>query len=156
MVFLAFCVVALTSCAHDPKLEDKIDAQAQSQPVTTAQERAEVAEQKIEQAPLTDAQKAKLEEISQSLQRDLKNIREEEARLRLLLVKQLVNPKASDREIEAIKVKILSTNQEGNKRWVSALDESRRIIGRRSELDRRFYRAFMQEPLPAEGTGRIQ
>lgn len=155
MVFFGFSVAILTSCTHDPTLDEKIEAEAQKQPVINAQSRAQEAEKTIDQAPLTNEQKAKLENIAQAMNRDLKKLRDEEAQLRLLLVKQLMNPEATDREIEGIKRRILDRNQEANKRWISALDESRQIIGRRNELDARFYRAFMQEPKLNEGAAAI-
>lgn len=146
--FLIFAPLALISCAHDPDLSAKINADAQRQPTVNAAVREEEGRKAIEAAPLTAEQKAKLDSIADATSIDLRRTREEEARLRLLLVKQLVNPAASDREIEGIKQRILELNQQNNKRWLSALDEARQVIGRRNEQDARFYRAFLQEPLP--------
>ena len=65
-----------------------------------------------------------------------------------LLIKQLVNPKASDREIDAIKARILETNRKSNKRWLSALNEAQDTLGRRDAIDAHYYRAILAEPLP--------
>ncbi|MGZ3651603.1 MAG: hypothetical protein ACXVB9_14815 [Bdellovibrionota bacterium] len=154
VVFVAFCLVALSSCAHDPKLSKQIHEEASAQPVLGTEARAEMGEKVIQQAPnLTDSQKAKLEEITLAARTDITGMREEEAKLRLLLVKQLVNPQATDREIEGIKERILELSRKSDKRWVSALDEARQVIGRKTEQDTRFYRAFMQEPIAPDLEG---
>ncbi len=154
VVFLAFCLVILGSCAHDPALEKKINAETQQQPAMNAYGRAVESEKAIQAAPLSEKQKARLDEIRKSTIADLKLINDEESKLRLLLVKQLVNPASDDREIDAIKQKILELNQKGNKRWLSALDDARQAIGRRNEQDAKFYRAFLQDPMPPEDAGR--
>ena len=52
------------------------------------------------------------------------------------------------------KERILELNQKSNRRWLSALDEARQVIGRKTEQDARFYRAFMLEtPGPSDGVG---
>jgi hypothetical protein len=104
----------------------------------------------IESAPLGEKEKAALKDIQESASADMQKLRDEEAQLRLLLIKQLVNPNASDREVEGIKKRILETSRKGDKRWLSALDEARKVIGRRDEQDAKFYRAFLQDPLPPE------
>ena len=147
VVVVGFCLLLLSSCAHDPQLDKKIHEEAAAQPVLGATARAEAAQATIQSSGLSDTQKAKLSEITRSAQADLKVMRDQESQLRTLLVKQLVNPQASDREIDGIKKRILELNQKSNKRWLSAVDEARSVLGRRDEQDAHFYRAFMQEPV---------
>lgn len=151
VVFLALCLVLLASCAHDSKLDKKIADETSSLPAMSATDRAKAAEKTIESAPLSEEQKQKLESLALSANTDLQSLRDENSRLRLLLVQQLVNPKADDREIDAIKKRILETDKLSNKRWLAALDDARQVLGRKNEQDRRFYRAFMYEE-PAEDT----
>ncbi|HEY8279823.1 MAG TPA: hypothetical protein VIH99_09380 [Bdellovibrionota bacterium] len=150
-VFLAFCLVLLSSCAHDPKLEAKIQSERAAQPVVPPGPALQKESLMIiESAPLGEKEKAALKDIQESASADMQKLRDEEAQLRLLLIKQLVNPNASDREVEGIKKRILETSRKGDKRWLSALDEARKVIGRRDEQDAKFYRAFLQDPLPPE------
>lgn len=154
VVLVGFCLLLLSSCSHDPQLDQQIHQEASAQPVLSPSARADVAQQTIENAPLTETQKAKLTEITRSAQADLKAMRSEESQLRVLLVKQLVNPQASDREIAGIQKRILELNSKTNKRWLSAVDDARSVLGRRDQQDTHFYRAFMQEPPPVGGPGR--
>jgi hypothetical protein len=151
---VGFCLLILSSCAHDPQLDKQIHEEAASQPVLGASARADVARQTIQGSDLNPTQKAKLTEITRSTQADLKLMRDQESQLRVLLVKQLVNPEASNRKIESIKQRILELNQKSNKRWLSAIDDARAVLGRRDEQDAHFYRAFMLEPGGAGGMGR--
>jgi hypothetical protein len=120
VVFLAFCCALLASCAHDPALQKKIESKSVQLPALAPQARADAAEKTIEAAPLSEEQKSKLEALTLSTTTELQSLREENARLRLLLVRELVNPQSSDREIDAIKTRILETEKESNKRWISA------------------------------------
>lgn len=145
VVLVGFCLVLLSSCAHDPKLDKKIQAESQGLPVLNATARAEAAEMVFQGAALTDEQRARLEEITLSANTEMQALRDRSAKLRLLLVRQLVNPDASDREVEAIKDRILDADRENAKRWVAALDEARQVLGRRNPEDAPFYRALMEE-----------
>jgi hypothetical protein len=154
VVFLAFCCALLASCAHDPALQKKIESKSVQLPALAPQARADAAEKTIEAAPLSEEQKSKLEALTLSTTTELQSLREENARLRLLLVRELVNPQSSDREIDAIKTRILETEKESNKRWISAIDDARQILGRRVPEDRRFYRAFTEQTeTPVKGEG---
>jgi hypothetical protein len=139
----------LASCAHDPVLEKKINAEAEQQPAFSSRDRLIEARKAIEEASLSEEQKARLLELSSQVAADREQIRAEESKYRLLLVKQLVDPHSSDREIVAIKRKILELNHKESSQWLSALDEARRLIGRSNAQDTRLYRAFLEDPLPS-------
>jgi uncharacterized protein (DUF2336 family) len=145
VVFLAFCLVLLSSCAHDPKLEKKIDAEAQALPVENFEARKAEGVKAVEASPLSEKTKARLNELIETAGVDLKKLRDDQAKLRLLLVKKMLDEQASDREVDTIKQKILETNRQENKRWLKALEEARNVIGRKSIHDMRYYRAFMQD-----------
>jgi hypothetical protein len=156
VVLVGFCLLLLSSCAHDSTLDKKIHEEAASQPVLGASARADAAQQAIQGSGLSDTQKAKLSEITRSAQADIKTMRDQESQLRVLLVKELVNPASSEREIEGIKQRILELNSKTNKRWLSAVDDARAVLGRRDQQDAHFYRAFMQEPGSAGGRSGVE
>ena len=150
VAFVAFCLVILSSCAHDPKLDSKIRNETAAQPTIDAAARADVVGKTIQDSTLNERQKSALAKIAHATSSDLKTYREQDAKLRLLLVKQLVNPDASDREIEGIKQRILELNRNSNKRWLSSLDDARQVIGRKARQDAWFYRALVAEPVSSE------
>jgi hypothetical protein len=156
VVLVGFCLLLLSSCAHDPALDKKIHDEAAAQPVLGASARADAAQQTIQSSGLSDSQKAKLSEITRSAQADLKAMRDQESQLRLLLVKELVDPASSEREIEGIKQRILELNSKSNKRWLAAIDDAHSVLGRRNSQDANFYRAFMQEPGGAGGRSGVE
>lgn len=151
VAFLALCLALLSSCAHDPKLEKKIEAETAAMPTLNDSQRARAAEVTIESASLPEPDKQKLEELAITTNSELQSLREKSAKLRILLVRQLVNPVASDREIDAIEKRILETDQQSSKRWVSALEDARQLLGRKDADDRKYYKAFREEP--GEDTG---
>jgi hypothetical protein len=152
VAFLVLCCAFLSSCAHDPGLDQKIAAETAKLPVLGPNARAEEASKTISDAPLSAKQKDALETIALSTGSELEALREENAKLRLLLVRQLVNPRAEDREIEAIKRRILETDQKANKRWLAALEDARDVLGRKNEQDAKFYKVFMHDPVTPEDT----
>ena len=145
-VALALCLALINSCAHDPALDKKIAEKTASLPAMNAIARAREAEKTIEAAPLAPETRERLESLALSTNTELQALRDQSSRLRLLLVRELMDHNSDDREIDAIKKRILETDQKSSKRWLSALEDARQLLGRKDEEDRRFYKVFMFEP----------
>jgi hypothetical protein len=150
VVFLAFCLVLLSSCAHDPALQRKIVKEEASVPALGDDARAQAAQDTIAASPLSPQQKMELQRIAASARDDLAKLKEQNEKLRLLLIRQMVNPDASDREVAALKQRILENDQKSDKRWLTAVNDAQRTLGRRTTQDMRFFRQL--DPVLPETT----
>lgn len=146
VVFVAFCLVLLSSCAHDPTMDKRIAEKTANLPALGPIARSEAAEKAVAAAPLSEDKRQKLEQLSLATSSELQALNEQNAKLRLLLVRELMDPTSDDREIDAIKKRILETEHQSNKKWLSALEEARDLLGRKSAQDQRFYKVFMYRP----------
>jgi hypothetical protein len=154
VVFLAFCLVALSSCSYQARLADNVEKEAQAQPaLAPGPELTSESSKAIQNAPnLTSEQRAKLEALLQSGAERMAKIREEIGQHSLLLVKSLVDPKVSEDKIKMTRQKIVNLEKERVELWGKNLDEAKKILGRRDRGDERLYRAFLTEEPVARKT----
>ncbi|MGZ3696029.1 MAG: hypothetical protein ACXWQO_18305 [Bdellovibrionota bacterium] len=158
VVFVAFCLVALSSCAYHSQIEKKIDQEAKAQPaLPPGPALSRASEAIIAEAPnLTPKQRQALEDLRARSAQEQKSIREQIGQHQLVLVKNLVDPKVSDSEIKVVRQKILGLEKERTNLWLNSLDEAKNILGRRSDGDERVYRAFLMEEPLATPHGKIE
>lgn len=145
VVFLAFCLVALSSCSYQKNLEKKVEQEAVAEPaVAPGPELSAASEGVIFDAPnLKPEQKEKLKALHARTTEKMTKIREEIGQHQMVLVKNLVNPKSDDNKLKIVREKILDLERERTNLWLNSLDEAKRILGRRTEGDERLYRAFI-------------
>lgn len=159
VVLLGFCVVALSSCAHHEKLEQKVEAEVQAEPrVAPGPELAAKGQEIVLDANnLRPSQKAKLKKLYSKASQEMTDIRTEIGRHQMVLMKDLVDPKVGEDEIKLVKQKILSLERQRTELWLQHLDDAKRILGRRSEADEKLYRPFiLSEPRVAEPGAKTQ
>lgn len=151
VVFLGFCLVALSSCSYSKQIEKKVDQEAASQPaIPPGPALAQASEKVIFDAPnLSPAQKRHLEELHAKASAEMSRIRKEIGQHQLVLVKNLVDPKVADSKLRVVRQRILDLEKERTDLWLQSLDDAKKILGRRTETDEQLYRAFLSEPPPA-------
>jgi hypothetical protein len=150
VVFLGFCLVALASCSHHERLEEKVDAKVQAEPALPPgpELNAKGHEVIFDTANLRPSQRKRLNELYSRSTEEMEKIRGEIGKHTLVLLKDLVNPKVGEDEIKLVRQKILDLDRERTDLWLKNLDDAKRILGRRTEQDEKLYRAFLlSEPV---------
>lgn len=139
----------LASCSSQSTAEKEVDKEvAQEQPATSRPEFLEASREILFEADtLSPEQRQKLRKLYGQSMKKSDDIRMELSKNQLVLMKSLVNPKAKEEEIDVLKNRIVKLEQQRTKNFLSALDEARRILGRTSTDDERFYRAFLMDPV---------
>lgn len=94
---------------------------------------------------LTSDQKKRLTELTIKMNDEMNTIRSQESKLKMVLFKTIVNPKAETREITTLKNRVIAPDRQKTNKMLSALDEAQKIMGRRDERDEKFYRSLMLE-----------
>lgn len=158
VVFIAFCLLAVSSCARHEKLEERVETQVQAVPPIQPGPQLNRASREIlfEAENLTPKQKDQLRALHVKSTREMARLRSEIGRHQLVLTQNLVNPKVPDDQIRIVRQKILDLERQRTERWLTSLDEARRILGRRTEEDQRVYRAFiLTEPMTGEELGPV-
>lgn len=147
VVFLAFCLVALSSCSYHSKLEKKVEQEAQAHPaLEPGPELTQESRKALLESPtLTAEQRTKLQALLSSGSEKMTKIREQIGQHQLVLVKNLVDPKVDDNQIKISRAKILQLERERTNLWLDNLEEAKKILGRRDRADERLYRAFLTE-----------
>lgn len=145
VVYLA--AITLVSCSglpSNPEINRKIENDLKAEPAK-ANVAAETKELILEAPNINEDQKQKLLSLQQKVNTELSSLRTEEGKLRVLLVKTLVDPKTDEREIANIKARIIKVDKQKIDRMLSALSDARKILGRRDLQHERVYRAFLND-----------
>jgi hypothetical protein len=147
VVFLALCLVAVSSCSYHSQLEKKVDQEAKAEPaLQPGPELTRASGKALLDAPnLTIDQRTKLQALLSSGSEKMTKIREEIGQNQLVLIKNLVDPKVGEDQIKVSRGKILRLEKERTNLWLNNLEEAKKILGRRDRSDERLYRAFLSE-----------
>lgn len=141
-------IYACTSTSLNKKIDEEVKAEPA---VSTGGPLAASGLAVIQESDsLSAGQKQKLTDLTKKMTSEMVNIRTEEARLKMVLFKTIVNPKASNREITIIKNRIIALDRTKTDKMLSALDEAQKIMGRRDERDEKFYRALLMDKYEAK------
>lgn len=140
------CVLAFAACASQSPVEKKVEAKVQkamptSNPLQLGKETV------FESNKLSSSQKKRLKELYGQSTREQERIRRELGKHQTVLMKQLVDPKAKDDEIELLKNRILELERDRTSLFMNTLDRAESILGRKDLQDERFYRAFLMNPV---------
>ena len=131
-------------CSHS-EVDKKIDAEVQSQ--TQVHSIADTSTEFVKiingSNSLSQTQKEQMLSLQQSVGGNLKQMREEEAKLKVVLFKSLVDPTVNGGEIARIKNRVLSLDHDKTNLMLNALDDAQKILGRRARDDERIYRALL-------------
>lgn len=148
-------LTGIYACSTSTSLNKKIDAEVKAEPpVATGGPLAASGLAVIQESTtLSAAQKQKLTDLTTKMTSEMVNIRSEEAKLKMVLFKTIVNPKANNREITALKNRIIALDRKKTDKMLSALDEAQKIMGRRDEQDEKFYRAILMDNSEARAQG---
>lgn len=138
----------LIGCAHQREIDGKLDREVQAEPSAAPGGQLASSSRKLIQdsAALSGEQKEKLLALHTRMAADAAAIREQEGKAKMVLFKTLLNPEAKEAEIAGLKDRILKLDRQKTNRMLSALEEAREILGRKSpQLNDGFYRAFLGE-----------
>ncbi len=122
---------ALSACTHSQAVTERVDAQMQAEPDVPIGTPAAVASRKViaESDSITAKQKSQLLSIHEKMARDVSEIRNEMAKMQVLLFKKVLDPKAEEAEIRNIRTRLLGLDRKRTGRILSALDEAQNVIG---------------------------
>lgn len=140
-------LLALAGCAHQPAVDRKVEQELKAEPaVAPGGPLAAESHRLIMEAPgLAQSQKEKLLALHTRMAGEMKTMREEEGKLKMVFFKTLLNPKAERAELINLRSRIFKLDQKKTNRMLSALEEASKILGRESIDDDHFYRAFLME-----------
>jgi len=135
------------ACSHQPTTSEMIDEEAKrEESVTMGGPMANRGMEVIQNSKsLNEDQKSKLIQLSQKMMQEMAEIRKEEAQLKMVLFRSLVDPKSDSKKINTIKSKILTLDRRKTDKMLGALDEAQTILGRKSLDDEAVYRALMMD-----------
>ena len=143
-----FLLSLMTSCAHDRKVNEKVEEEIQAQPIVPMGGALALESRKLisESTSLSQEQKDRLLALHARMANEVGRIREEEGRVKMVFFKTILDPKSSDFEINNLKKRILDLDRSKTKNMLGALDEARDILGRSENIEReRLFRAFYFE-----------
>jgi hypothetical protein len=149
-IFLPLVLAPLTilfSCAHEPSEKEKINAELQTQPAVSMGGSVAMESRKMieENTSITAEQKTKLLDLQARLAGQAAAYRQEVGKLKMLLVKDLMDPSSEPRHVSKIKDRIIDLDRKNVKGMLDGFDEAQKILGRRSYEDERLYRAFLMD-----------
>ncbi|MGZ3695238.1 MAG: hypothetical protein ACXWQO_13950 [Bdellovibrionota bacterium] len=136
--------MGLAACTHQAAVDRKVDAELKDQPPVSmgGPMAAESRRLITESSELTQSQKDRLLALHSKMAAEMTNIRNEEGRLKMVFFKTLLNPKSDEAEIANLRTRIIKLDRSKTDKMLSALEESKEILGRRTFKDERLYRAF--------------
>lgn len=146
-ILCSLALVFLASCAHQSAVDKKVTQEVQNEPAVAPGGSLAMESRKIiDSSPeLNPSQKEKLLALHARVAGDVAAMRTEEGKLKMVFFRSILNPKTSDPELANIKSRILALERKKTERMLSAMEEAREILGRRSLQDDRVYRAFSMD-----------
>lgn len=144
-LFLATLVsLSLIACAHQKSVDNHVQAELRAEPSAPVGGEAAAASMKLiqESTTLNETQKQKLISLHTRMAAEAKASREELGKLKVVLVRTMLDAKSDEREIENLKIRILKADRKRTDAMLSALTEAREILGREAR-DEKMYRALI-------------
>jgi len=147
VVFLAFCLVAISSCAHHNMLEKRVNEEVRAEPrLAPGPELAKASGEILFNAPgLSAEQRKRVRGSARSGQPTNEHNSRRNWSAPISASEEPGRPQSGRRQIKLVRQQILSLEKERMNLWLDNLDEAKRILGRRAGGDERLYRAFLLE-----------
>lgn len=132
-------------CAHQNSANRVVEEKLQHEPaVAMGGPVAAESRKMIEESPnLTQAQKDRLTALHAQMAGEITKMREDLGKLKMTFFRSFLNPKTEERELRNIRDRIIALDRKKTDRMLTAFEEAKEILGRRSEQDERVFRAFL-------------
>ncbi len=144
-ILLTMLLLALTACASkeaNRSVDDKLaetpnfhngdSSQAMIKDIQNSQE-------------ISPTQKSQLLSLHEKLESEAAQYRTQLLKLKVVLLETMLNPKASDKEIQTIRNRLVSLDRERMNKMLAGMEQVQHILGRRTFEDNRVYRAFVTD-----------
>jgi septal ring factor EnvC (AmiA/AmiB activator) len=138
--------ILLTACASQHATNEKINNEVKSEPVVKrTQVRASAHEAIMNSKELTTDQKNKLFSLQETTTKELQGIEEQINKTKMVLIKTLMDPKSSSREIAILKKDLRKLSKKQMEVTLNAFDKGRNLIAPlKDQQDREdFFNTFM-------------
>ena len=138
--FLLGTLLILSSCAGTRVVEEKVKTEIKNEPAVKRQEVAATAREYIEKsASLSTDQKVSLIALQEKTLDKTKNINEEINKTKMVLIKTLMMPKISEKEVSILKKNLRKLSKKQIETSLTAFEDARKIIAPISDLQDREY-----------------
>ena len=139
----------LYSCATQSSVDKKIEAEVKSEPaVKTSEVAAKTAEEIINDSDLKPEQRTKLLALNAKTSTQMQAFRAEDNKLKMVLVKTLLDNDSNDKEINKVRDKIVNLEKKKMKSMLDSLSEAKNILGKDASRRAAVMRTFILENTP--------